>query len=68
VLTKTRRRKDLEAFLDSVGLGGKPMAPQDHHLCHAACAYYHRPWQRDDKHSEISVYRIVTDTANNSQR
>ena len=26
------------------GLAGKPILPFDHHLCHAATAYYHRPW------------------------
>jgi len=26
------------------GLGDKPVVPFDHHMCHAATAYFHRPW------------------------
>ena len=30
--------------LADFGMGDKPILPLDHHLCHAATAYYHRPW------------------------
>jgi carbamoyltransferase len=44
LLAKMRRRKDLLAFLSTIGLGDKPLAAYDHHATHAATAYFHRPW------------------------
>jgi carbamoyltransferase len=45
VLSKMRKRHDLMKFLGEMGLGDKPVVPYDHHLTHAACAYYHKPWE-----------------------
>jgi carbamoyltransferase len=47
VLPKIRKRQALLDFLAAEGLGDKPMRTYDHHLCHAACAYYHRPFEGD---------------------
>jgi carbamoyltransferase len=44
LLPKLRKRQDLLRCLAEVGLADKPLLPFDHHLCHAATAYYHRPW------------------------
>ncbi len=44
LLPKLRRLKDLKQCLAEVGLGHVPLLPLDHHLCHAATAYFHRPW------------------------
>ncbi len=44
LLQKWRKRKELMACLADMGMGDKPVIPFDHHLCHAATAYYHRPW------------------------
>jgi len=44
VLGRLRRRKDLSACLAQQGLGGAPVMAFDHHLCHAATAFHHRPW------------------------
>lgn len=44
LLPKIRKRRDLLACLADHGMGHKPILPFDHHLCHAATAYYHRPW------------------------
>jgi carbamoyltransferase len=44
LLPKLRRRHDLLRCLAEHGLAEKPLVPFDHHLCHAATAYYHRPW------------------------
>lgn len=44
LLARLRKRKELAATLAEMGMGGKPMVPFDHHLCHAATAYYHRPF------------------------
>ena len=45
LLQKIRKRKDLLACLADMGLADKQVIPFDHHLCHAATAFYHRPWQ-----------------------
>jgi carbamoyltransferase len=44
ILPKLRKRRDLFRCLAEHGLAEKPLVPFDHHLCHAATAYYHRPW------------------------
>ena len=44
LLPKIRKRKELLQCLADSGLADKPILPFDHHLCHAATAYYHRPW------------------------
>jgi carbamoyltransferase len=44
LLSRLRKRKDLLNCLAEHGMGDKPVLPFDHHLCHAATAYYHRPW------------------------
>jgi carbamoyltransferase len=44
LLARLRKRRDLLACLADLGLGDKPVLPLDHHRCHAATAYYHRPW------------------------
>jgi carbamoyltransferase len=44
LLARLRKRHDLLRCLAGHGLGETPVVPFDHHLCHAATAYYHRPW------------------------
>src|SRR5712692_8137252 len=44
LLSRMRKRRDLLRCLADLGLADKPLLPFDHHLCHAATAYYHRPW------------------------
>jgi carbamoyltransferase len=44
LLSRLRKRKELMAYLESIGMGNKPILPFDHHLTHAATAYYFRPW------------------------
>ena len=44
LLPKLRKREDLLRCLAGHGMGEKPILPLDHHLCHAATAYFHRPW------------------------
>jgi carbamoyltransferase len=46
-LSKVRRRHELLNYLESMDLGDKPIIAYDHHRTHAACAYYHRPWDDD---------------------
>lgn len=47
LLPKLKRRTDLLEYLAGIGLGDKPMKAYDHHACHAATAFYHRPWSDD---------------------
>ena len=47
LLPKIRKRQELLSFLAEAGLGLVPLKRYDHHLCHAACAYFHRPWEGD---------------------
>jgi carbamoyltransferase len=47
VLGKVRRSGKVHEFLAEFGLGDTPVKAYDHHLCHAACAYWHRPWEDD---------------------
>lgn len=44
LLSKMRRNDSLIAGLAEVGLVDRPMRFYDHHLCHAATAFYNRPW------------------------
>lgn len=44
LLSRLRKRKELMACLESMGMGSKKVMPFDHHLSHAATAYYFRPW------------------------
>ena len=41
------RDLELMAHLASIGLADKPIEAYDHHLTHAATAFYHRPWTDD---------------------
>lgn len=45
LLPRVRRRQRLTQLLADHGLAEKPLLTFDHHLCHAACAYFHRPWE-----------------------
>lgn len=47
VLHKFRQINDLYQVLQDLGIRQKPIEFIEHHLAHAACAYYQRPW--DDK-------------------
>ena len=47
LLSKLRKRRELMAFLRDFEMGDKPVRAYDHHQTHAACAYYHRPWDDD---------------------
>jgi len=44
LLEKVRKREELMSCLESMGMGQKTVMPFDHHLSHAATAYYFRPW------------------------
>jgi carbamoyltransferase len=44
LLPKLRKRADLLSTLADMGLADKTVQGYDHHLCHAATAHYHRPW------------------------
>src|SRR5438552_3366879 len=44
LLPRLRKRRDLLRCLADKGMASKPVLPLDHHMCHAATAYYHRPW------------------------
>jgi carbamoyltransferase len=44
LLPKIRKRAELMKGLADFGLAEKKIQPYDHHLCHAATAYYHRPF------------------------
>lgn len=46
-LSKIRKRGELLNYLASSGLASVPMRTYDHHLTHAATAYFHRPWTGD---------------------
>jgi carbamoyltransferase len=45
MLAGMAQRKELFDHLDQIGLGDKPRKAYDHHQCHAATAYFHRPWE-----------------------
>ncbi len=42
-----REKGDLKRFFENIGIGNKPVIFIDHHLSHAACSYYQRPWQEE---------------------
>ncbi len=46
-LHKFRKIKGIVDVLDEIGINNKKVKFVEHHLAHAACAYYQRPW--DDK-------------------
>ncbi len=45
LLSRLRKRRELLQCLADLGLADRPVVPFDHHLCHAATAYFHRPWE-----------------------
>ncbi len=47
VMSRMRKKQHLLEGLAQFGLADKPLQTYDHHLTHAACAYYHRPWTQD---------------------
>lgn len=47
VLSRVRKRQALLDCLAQFGMAEKPLTSYDHHLCHAACAHHHRPWEDD---------------------
>jgi len=47
ILHKFRKIKGITQVLNELGIGDKKIYFIEHHLTHAACAYYQRPW--DDK-------------------
>lgn len=47
ILHLFRKLEEIQKCLEGLGLGSKKMTFVEHHLAHAACAYYQRPW--DDK-------------------
>jgi carbamoyltransferase len=47
VLAMFRKKKEMLGFLAEHGLQDKPIRTYDHHHCHAATAYWHRPWTED---------------------
>ena len=46
-LNKFRKISEIVDVLNELGIGDKKINYIEHHLAHAACAYYQRPW--DDK-------------------
>lgn len=42
-----REIKDLKSYFYHRGLDQKPIIFVEHHLSHAACAYYQRPWKEE---------------------
>ena len=44
MLPKFRKMGELKKCLAQLGMSDKQILPLDHHLCHAATAYFHRPW------------------------
>lgn len=47
ILAKVRKLQYLVDELEQFGLAHKPLKTYDHHMTHAACAYFHRPWPDD---------------------
>jgi len=47
VLSVIRRKREMLGFLAEFGLADTPVHAYDHHLCHAATAFWHRPWSED---------------------
>jgi len=44
ILRNFRQKKDIFNSFESLGIRKKPIRFIEHHLTHAACAYYQRPW------------------------
>ncbi len=44
ILHKMRKMKELKAIFKELGIENKEIIFVEHHLCHAACAFYQRPW------------------------
>lgn len=47
LLHRFRKMDNLKKILNDVGLENKNIMFIEHHHCHAACAYYQRPWNED---------------------
>jgi carbamoyltransferase len=47
ILPRIKKRHALMQHLATLGMGDKPLQLYDHHLTHAATAYWHRPWEGD---------------------
>jgi carbamoyltransferase len=47
LLSKFRETRDLKKRFSLLGIADKPVTIVEHHLSHAACAFYQRPWQDD---------------------
>jgi carbamoyltransferase len=47
ILHRFRKIDNLKRLLNDLGLENKEIMFIEHHLCHAACAYYPRPWEDD---------------------
>src|ERR1700722_19999640 len=47
ILARMAKRQGLYEYLAKVGPGDKPVRCYAHHQCHAATAYYHRPWPEE---------------------
>ncbi|MFX1282134.1 MAG: carbamoyltransferase C-terminal domain-containing protein [Promethearchaeota archaeon] len=46
-LHKRRKMKELNKIFQSLNIHEKPVYFVEHHLAHAACAFYQRPWKDD---------------------
>ncbi|MBI2617134.1 hypothetical protein HYW55_03320 [Candidatus Gottesmanbacteria bacterium] len=44
ILHNFRETKNLKSLLTTLGMGNIPITFIEHHLTHAACAFYQRPW------------------------
>lgn len=42
-----RQTKDLKTLFASLGMESKPIIFIEHHLSHAACAFYQKPWKEE---------------------
>ncbi len=51
ILHLFRETKDLKTLFCSMDLENKPIAFVEHHLSHAACVFYQKPWRRAFSHS-----------------
>lgn len=47
ILHQFRETKSLKSYLSQLGVPDVSVVYIDHHLSHAACAYYQRPWKDD---------------------
>jgi carbamoyltransferase len=55
LLSRMRKREDLMKVLAGYGLGDKPLKAYDHHLTHAATAFFHRPWTDPNDKSDKAL-------------